>query len=64
VTSQTTGIFTITYFQLGTTGSAQLRADPVGALKSFSSEAINIQPGQSIKWTIENDIARSFLAVY
>jgi hypothetical protein len=59
-----TAVFTFPYLQLGTTGSARLRADPIGNLSSFSSEQINIQPGQSIKWTLENDIDRSFLSVY
>jgi hypothetical protein len=59
-----TAVFTLPYLQLGNTGNARLRADPIGNLSSFSSEEINIQPGQSIKWTIENDIDRSFLSVY
>ena len=64
VTSQNTVIFTIPYLLLGNTGNAKLRADPIGNLRSFSSEDLNVQPGQSIKWTIENDIDRSFLGVY
>ena len=59
-----TAVFTFPFLQLGNTGNVRLRADPIGNLRSFSSEEINIQPGQSIKWTIENDIDRSFLAVY
>jgi hypothetical protein len=59
-----TAVFTFSYLQLGTTGNARLRADPVGNLQSFQSEEINIQPGQNLKWTIENDIDRSFLGVY
>ena len=27
-------------------------------------DQINIQPGQSLRWTIESDIDRSFLSVY
>ena len=59
-----TAVFTFPFLQLGTTGSARLRADPIGNMTSFSSEPINIQPGQSLRWTIENDIDRSFLAAY
>ncbi len=59
-----TEIFSFPYLQLGPTGNARLRADPIGNLRSFSSEYINIQPGQSLKWTIENDIDRSFLSAY
>ena len=59
-----TVVFTFPYLKLGTTGNSHLRADPIGNLRSFSSELINIQPGQSLKWTIENDIERSFLSAY
>ena len=59
-----TMVFTFPYLKLGSTGHSRLRADPIGNLQSFSSEEINIQPGQSLKWTIENDIDRSFLSVY
>ena len=59
-----TAVFTFPFLQLGTGGNARLRADPIGNMSSFSSEPINIQPGQSIKWTIENDIDRSFLQAY
>ena len=64
VNAQNSAVFTFPYLQLGTTGSARLRADPIGNLRSFSSETLNVQPGQTIKWTIENDIDRSFLAIY
>jgi len=59
-----TAVFTFPYLQLGNTGNARLRADPVGNLQSFESEDINIQPGQNLKWTIENDVDRSFLSAY
>jgi hypothetical protein len=59
-----TAVFTFPYLKLGSTGTARLRADPIGNMRSFSSEQINIQPGQSLKWTIENDIDRSFLSAY
>lgn len=59
-----TEVFSIPYLQLGNTGNTRLRADPIGNIQSFQSEEINIQPGQSLKWTIENDIDRSFLSAY
>ena len=59
-----TSTFAFPYLKLGSTGNTHLRADPIGNLRSFSSEQINIQPGQSLKWTIESDIDRSFLSVY
>jgi hypothetical protein len=64
VTSQNTAFFTVPFLHLGPTGTARLRADPVGNMQSFSSEFLQVQPGQTIRWTLENDIERSFLGVY
>ena len=63
VTSQTTAVFTVPVFHLGTTGKASFGPTHRRAEEFFERE-INVQPGQSIKWTIENDIDRSFLGVY
>ena len=37
---------------------------PIGAVRAFTSENLLVQPGQWIKWTLESDLTRSFLAVY
>ena len=42
----------------------RLRADPIGGPSAFTSENLLVQPGQWIKWTLESDLTRSFLAVY
>jgi len=56
--------FTFPIRRLGTANDARLKADPIGSDRVFYSEDIHIQPGQSIKWTLENDLSRSFLGVY
>ncbi len=42
----------------------RLRADPIGNLTTFTSEIVRLHPGQWVKWTLESDLTRSFLAVY
>jgi hypothetical protein len=39
-------------------------ADPIGNLRTYTSENLLVHPGQWIKWTLESDLTRSFLAVY
>ena len=45
-------------------GKSRLRAYPIGGPGSFTSEDLQVQPGQLIKWTLESDLSRSFLAIY
>lgn len=63
VGSLKTEIFVFPFRRLGV-GDVRLRADPIGALASFTSENLYVQPGQMVKWTLENDLTRSFLGVY
>lgn len=49
--------------RLYTGGSVRLRALPVAG-RPFTSEAILVQPGQAIMWTLENDLDISSLSVY
>ena len=64
VGSLNTKTFVFPYRRLGTGGDTRLRADPIGSDRAFTSEQLQIQPGQWIKWTLENDLSRSFLGVY
>jgi hypothetical protein len=48
---------------LGTGGNARLRAYAVGGPQAVTSENLLVQPGQGIKWTLESDLRRSFVAV-
>jgi hypothetical protein len=41
-----------------------LRAYAVGGSGSTTSEDLRVQPGQSVKWTLESDLARSSLSVF
>jgi hypothetical protein len=55
--------FTFPYRHVGSTGNARLRADAVAGPRSVTSEYLHIQPGQLLRWTLENDLRRSFLTV-
>jgi hypothetical protein len=64
VGSLSTKSFVIPYRKLGIGSDVRLRADPIGGPRAFTSENLLVQPGQWIKWTLESDLTRSFLAVY
>jgi hypothetical protein len=57
-------VFTFPFHRLGTGNDARLKADPIGSDRAYYSEDIHIQPGQSLKWTLESDLSRSFLGAY
>ena len=57
-------VFTFAFHRLGTGNDARLKADPIGSDRAYYSEDIHIQPGQSLKWTLESDLSRRFLGVY
>jgi hypothetical protein len=59
-----TETFVLPFRRMGTGGDVRLRAYPIGGPAPFTSEALLVQPGQWIKWTLENDLSRSFLGVY
>jgi hypothetical protein len=59
-----TKTFVFPYRKLGVGSDVRLRADPIGGARSFTSENLLVQPGQWVKWTLESDLTRSFLAVY
>jgi hypothetical protein len=59
-----TETFVFPYRKLGVGTDVRLRAYPIGGPRAFTSENLLVQPGQWIKWTLESDLTRSFLAVY
>ena len=59
-----TETFVFPYRMLGVGTDVRLRAYPIGGPRAFTSENVVVQPGQWIKWTLESDLSRSFLAVY
>jgi len=64
VTALSSGDFMLRWRNLGTSGSARLMAYPLAGARGYESEALHLQPGQSIKWTLESDLDRSTLIVY
>ena len=56
--------FVFPYRRLGAGNDVRLRAYPIGGPRAFTSENLLVQPGQWVKWTLESDLTRSFLAVY
>jgi hypothetical protein len=59
-----TSTFVIPSRKLGTGGAVRLRAHPVGAPDSFTTELLTIRPGQQIQWTLESDLTRSSVGVH
>jgi hypothetical protein len=64
VTSLSTIHFAFPYRSLSTGGNLRLRAYPIGGPGAYTSEDLVLQPGQLVKWTLESDLSRSFLAIY
>jgi hypothetical protein len=62
VTATTTGVFRLRLGQLSA-GELQLFADPVGSLRGVTSDIVHLVAGQTVEWTIETDLSRSFLSV-
>jgi hypothetical protein len=64
VTAMSTATFTFRYGRLSPGGSTRLFAYPIAGARGLTSEPLNVQPGQSISWTLENDLDRSSLTVW
>lgn len=41
----------------------QLSADPVGSVQPFTSQVIHVLAGETVEWTLETELARSFVVV-
>jgi hypothetical protein len=63
VTALSSATFGFSSQQLGTSGGVQLRAQPVAG-RAFTSETIPVQAGQSIFWTLEDNLETSNFTVY
>lgn len=63
VTSLRTVILAFPSQRLNTSGGVRLRALPVAGA-SYTTETILVLPGQTISWTLENDLDHSSLTVY
>jgi hypothetical protein len=64
VTGLGTATFTFPWHQMGITGSSTLVARPFAGSRVYNSEPLVLQPGQSLKLTVESDLDRSSVAVW
>ncbi len=64
VTALSTAAFTFPWRRLGVSGNSRLLAYPLAGAQAYASDPLNVQPGQSIKWTLESDLDRSSLTVW
>lgn len=63
VIAQGTGIFPLKPWQLSGGGDIQLRAEPIGARRGFTSEIIHPYPGDTVQWTLDTDLTRSWIVL-
>jgi hypothetical protein len=63
VTSNRTTVLAFPSQRLNTGSGVRLRALPVAG-ESYTSETILVLPGQTISWTLENNLDHSSLTVY
>ena len=56
--------FVFPYRQLSAGGKIRLRAYPVGGQGSVTSDDVQLQPGQGVRWTLESDLRRSSISVF
>jgi hypothetical protein len=63
VTALGNATFVVPSLRINTGSGVRLRALPVAGT-AFTTETIQVQPGQAISWTLENDLDASSLTVY
>jgi hypothetical protein len=64
VTAASTAVFTLAPWMIGQSRSIRLVGDPVGEGGYVGTETLTIQPGQTIEWRLESQLARSSVSVY
>ncbi|HEU4648744.1 MAG TPA: hypothetical protein VFS33_06755 [Gemmatimonadales bacterium] len=64
VTGSSSQSFTVPATYIGTMGEFQLKAHQIGSPGSLTTDVMTIQPGQMIKFTVENHLANSSYGVY
>jgi hypothetical protein len=62
--SNKTTSFVVSMRLLGNSGTARLRADPIGNGDVTVSEGVPIHAGSLVVWSLESSLARSSIAVY
>lgn len=63
VTSMARRRFRVPASQLGATGEVRLVADPIGARNALVTFPVQMWPGQTVEFTIENQLATSSVVV-
>jgi hypothetical protein len=56
--------FEIPWSRLDGLVGLQLQADPVGALRSITTEMIAVSPGSTVEWVIESGLRQASVVVY
>ncbi len=64
VTGSSSQIFSVPGSYLGTMGEIRLQAHPIGSNGSMTTDLMTVQPGQVIRFTLENHLANSSYGVY
>ena len=64
VTALSTAEFSFPWRHIQSSGTSRLVAHPIAGARNYASDALLIQPGQSVTWTLESDLDRSSLVVY
>ena len=64
VPSFTRARFVLSDALIGGTGEIQLMADPIGSSTRFVSEPLFVQPGQQVRFRLENNLAVSSYSVW
>lgn len=64
VTALSSAEFSFPWRRLSRSGTSRLLAHPIAGARTYTSDPLYVQPGQSITWTLASDLDRSSLAVY
>ncbi|HEY2378539.1 MAG TPA: hypothetical protein VGH98_21345 [Gemmatimonadaceae bacterium] len=62
-TATTTTEFRVALRRLTSGGDYRLLGDPIGSRQAVRSESLHAQDGDVVIWTLEDDLARSFVEV-
>jgi hypothetical protein len=64
VTGSSSQSFTVPSSYIGTMGEVRLQAHPIGSSGTMTTDLMTVQPGQIIRFTVENHLANSSYGVY
>ena len=62
-TAASTTEFHVALRQMSSAGDYRLLGDPIGSRQTVRSEALHAQDGDVVTWTLEDNLARSFIDV-